>query len=118
RTGGQGEASRQGTVEHEVRPTREQRADDEVRPERDGRAAHEQRRARGPLSGPVGWLVWAVVAVAGAFGFAMIAGVRGEGQQVNGMWMIVGGGGSDGIGDRVYTRFFVSSVLVTDNGLQ
>ena len=107
---------RQSTVEHEVRPTREQRADDEVRPERDGRAAHEQRRARGPLSGPVGWLVWAVVAVAGAFGFAMIAGVRGEGQQVNAIWMIVAGVCTYAIGYRFYSRFLAYKVLGLDDG--
>src|SRR5205823_1193072 len=106
----------QSTVEHEVRPTRKQRADDEVRPERDGRAAHEQRRARGSLSGPVGWLVWAVVAVAGAFGFAMIAGVRGEGQQVNAIWMIVAGVCTYAIGYRFYSRFLAYKVLGLDNG--
>src|SRR5438552_18964183 len=96
---------RQTIVEHEPSREHKERADDEVRPERDGRAAHEQRRARGPLSGPVEWLVWAVVAVAGAFGFAMIAGVRGEGQQVNAIWMIVAGGCTYAIGHRFYSRF-------------
>src|SRR5262249_31993354 len=56
---------------------------------------HEYRSDRAPnrsaLRGPLSWAIWALVAIAGAFGFAMIAGLRGEGSQVNAVWMIVAG---------------------------
>ncbi len=68
----------------------------------------------GPLSGPLGWVVWLLVALAGAFGFAMIAGLRGEGQQVNAIWMIVAGLCTYAIGYRFYSKWIANRVFELD----
>src|SRR3954454_24168961 len=66
------------------------------------------------LSGPAAWLVWGLVVLAGAFGFAMIAGLRGEGQQVNAIWMIVAGLCTYAIGYRFYSRWIATRVFELD----
>ena len=42
-------------------------------------------------AGVVRWVFWLAVGIAGAFGFAVVAGLRGHGAQVNAIWMIVAG---------------------------
>jgi carbon starvation protein len=60
-------------------------------------------------------VIWALVAIAGAFGFAMIAGLRGEGGQVNAIWMIVAGVCTYAIGYRFYSRWIARKVLGLDD---
>jgi carbon starvation protein len=75
-------------------------------------AAPRQNRR---LSGPVEWVVWGVVALVGAVGFAMIAGLRGEGEQLNAIWMIVAALCSYAIAYRFYGKWVASRVLGLDD---
>src|SRR5213595_812697 len=74
-----------------------------------------EREGNPLLSGPLGWAVWALVAIAGAFGFATIAGLRGEGTQVNAIWMIVAGVSTYAIGYRFYSKWIARQVLGLDD---
>jgi carbon starvation protein len=64
---------------------------------------------------PVFWVIWALVAVAGAFGFAIIAGLRGEGAQVSAIWMIVAGLCTYAVAYRFYSRWIARRVLQLDD---
>src|SRR5262245_14399859 len=77
----------------------------------DDEAPHRSTLLRGPLS----WAIWALVAIAGAFGFAMIAGLRGEGGQVNAIWLIVAGVSTYAIAYRFYSKWIARRVLGLDN---
>jgi carbon starvation protein len=68
-----------------------------------------------PLGGPLGWIVWPLVVAAGAFGFAVIAGLRGEGSQVNAIWMIVAGLCTYAVAYRFYSRWIATRVLRLDD---
>lgn len=68
----------------------------------------------GPLSRPVQWAIWLVVALLGAFGFAMIAGLRGDGGQVNAIWMIVAGLCTYAFGYRFYSKWIAARVFELD----
>src|SRR5436305_1820964 len=67
------------------------------------------------LSGPVSWVVWVLVALAGAFGFAMIAGLRGEGASVNAIWMIVAALCSYAVAYRFSARWTAARVVGLDD---
>jgi carbon starvation protein len=67
------------------------------------------------LGGVAGWIVWPLVAVAGAFGFAVIAGLRGEGARVNAIWMIVAGLCTYAVAYRFYSRWIARRVLGLDD---
>src|SRR5205807_718212 len=67
------------------------------------------------LSGPMSWVVWVLVALAGAFGFAMIAGLRGEGASVNAIWMIVAALCSYAVAYRFYSRWIAARVVGLDD---
>src|SRR5262249_7166214 len=60
---------------------------------------------------PVSWVIWILVAGAGALGFATIAGVRGEGAQVNAVWMIVAGLCTYAVAYRFYSRWIATRVF-------
>src|SRR4051812_37549562 len=74
-----------------------------------------EREHRPLLRGPVSWVIWALVAMTGAFGFAMIAGLRGEGSQVNAIWMIVAGVSTYAIAYRFYSKWIARRVLGLDD---
>jgi carbon starvation protein len=76
---------------------------------------HRPTGERSPLSGPLSWAIWALVAIAGAFGFATIAGLRGEGAQVNAIWMIVAGICTYAIAYRFYSKWIAYRVLGLDD---
>jgi carbon starvation protein len=67
------------------------------------------------VSGPLEWVVWAVVAVVGAIALAVIAGLRGEGQQLNAIWMIVAALCSYAIAYRFYSKWLARRVLGLDD---
>lgn len=58
-------------------------------------------------------LIWTVVALVGAVGWAVLALSRGE--NVNAVWMLAAGLGSYAIGYRFYARFIVKRVLGADD---
>jgi len=64
---------------------------------------------------PVSWVIWILVAGAGALGFATIAGVRGEGAQVNAVWMIVAGLCTYAVAYRFYSRWIATRVFGLDD---
>jgi carbon starvation protein len=68
-----------------------------------------------PMPRPLAWLIWVLVAVAGAVGFATIAGLRGEGGQVNAIWMIVAGVCTYAVAYRFYSRWIATRVLGLDD---
>jgi carbon starvation protein len=67
------------------------------------------------LSGPLEWVVWAMVAVIGAVGFAMVAGLRGDGGSVNAISMIVAALCSYALGYRFYSKWIARRVLELDD---
>jgi carbon starvation protein len=67
------------------------------------------------LSGPLSWVVWGLVALAGAFGFAMIAGLRGEGEGVNAIWMIVAAACTYAVAYRFYSKWIARRVFELDD---
>jgi carbon starvation protein len=71
--------------------------------------------ASGKTSSPLSWVIWVLVALAGAFGFATIAGLRGEGGQVNAIWMIVAGVCTYAVAYRFYSRWIATRVLGLDD---
>ncbi len=73
------------------------------------------QQPRPVLTGPLSWVVWTLVALAGAFGFAMIAGLRGEGASVNAIWMIVAAVCTYAVGYRFYSRWIADRVLGLDD---
>jgi carbon starvation protein len=73
------------------------------------------QRGASPLRGPLSWLIWSAVVVLGAFGFAMIAGLRGEGAQVNAIWMIVAGLCTYAVAYRFYSRWIARRVMGLDD---
>jgi carbon starvation protein len=71
--------------------------------------------ARVLLRGPASWVVWGIVAAAGAFAFAVLAGLRGDGDQVNAIWMIVAALCTYAIGYRFYSKFIATRVMALDD---
>ncbi|GAC1318098.1 MAG: carbon starvation protein CstA [Chloroflexota bacterium] len=66
-------------------------------------------------SGPISWVIWGLIAAAGAFAFAVLAGLRGDGDQVNAVWMIVAAVCTYILGYRFYSRFIARRVLGLDD---
>ncbi len=73
------------------------------------------RRDTWRLGGLGRWLIWPLVAAAGALAFAIIAGFRGEGTQVNAVWMIVAGLCTYAVAYRFYSRWIARRVLELDD---
>jgi carbon starvation protein len=67
------------------------------------------------LGGSIRWVFWLLVGVAGAFGFAVIAGLRGDGGQVNAIWMIVAGLCTYAVAYRFYSRWIARRVFRLDD---
>lgn len=72
-------------------------------------------RDRHLLTGPVGWAVWILVALIGAFAFAVVAGLRGEGASVNAIWMIVAALCTYAVAYRFYSKWLSRRVLGLDD---
>jgi carbon starvation protein len=67
------------------------------------------------MAGPASWVVWGLVAAAGAFAFAVLAGLRGDGDQVNAIWMIVAALCTYAIGYRFYSKFIATRIMGLDD---
>ncbi len=73
------------------------------------------QRNRPVLGGPLSWVIWGLVAALGAFAFAVLAGLRGEGEQVNAVWMVVAALGTYTIAYRFYSKFIATRIMGLDD---
>jgi carbon starvation protein len=78
-------------------------------------AQHVMTSTGSPRYRPLRLAMWLLVGVVGALAFAVIAGLRGEGAQVNAIWMIVAGLCTYAVAYRFYSRWIARRVFELDD---